>query len=99
MCLTCAVIKPIFGAASMGVVRVNDQAQLDSAYERVQKEMSSARIEAGALVQGHPSEDGVRSFPSSAFCFTNAVACEQNQAWRLLRAPNTVRCSHKLAQM
>ena len=43
----------------MGVVRVNDRAELDSAYERVQKEMANARIVAGALVQGHPSEDGV----------------------------------------
>ena len=43
----------------MGVVRVNDKSQLDAAYQRVQKEMANARIEAGALIQGHPREDGV----------------------------------------
>lgn len=53
-----AVIKPIFGAASMGVVRVNNKQQLQQAYERVQKEMAGLRIEAGALVQG-TSDDGV----------------------------------------
>ena len=52
-----AVIKPIFGAASIGVVRVNDAADLDRAYARVQKEMASARIVAGALQQGEVEEE------------------------------------------
>lgn len=58
-----AVIKPIFGAASMGVVRVNNRQELDKAYERVQKEMASARIEAGALVQGSSDDGGPVSAP------------------------------------
>jgi carnosine synthase len=47
-----AVIKPIHGAASIGVVRVDDAAALAAAYARVQKEMASATIVAGALQQG-----------------------------------------------
>jgi len=52
-----AVIKPIFGAASIGVVRVNSEDELVAAYKRVQKEMSSARIVAGALQQGADDDD------------------------------------------
>lgn len=47
-----AVVKPIHGAASIGVVRVDDAAALKAAYGRVQKEMASATIVAGALQQG-----------------------------------------------
>jgi biotin carboxylase len=47
-----AVIKPIYGAASIGVVRVDDIQQLRSSHARVAKELSSARVVAGALEQG-----------------------------------------------
>ena len=47
-----AVIKPIFGAASIGVVRVDSMEELRKSYARVVKELSSARIVAGALEQG-----------------------------------------------
>ena len=47
-----AVIKPIFGAASLGVVRVDSLEQLERTYVRVQKEMAGAQIVAGALTQG-----------------------------------------------
>lgn len=47
-----AVIKPIYGAASIGVVRVDSFEDLQRAYARVTKELASARIVAGALVQG-----------------------------------------------
>lgn len=47
-----AVIKPVSGAASIGVIRVNDRAQLDAAYKRVMSDMKRARIVAGALVEG-----------------------------------------------
>ena len=53
-----AVIKPIFGAASIGVVRVNSEAELEATYRRVQKEMGAARIVAGALQQGPADDDG-----------------------------------------
>jgi len=54
-----AVIKPIFGAASIGVVRVDSAADLEATYARVQKEMASARIVAGALQQGTADEEEV----------------------------------------
>ena len=54
-----AVIKPIYGAASIGVVRVDSKEQLEKTYIRVQEEMSGARIVDGALVQGKNSNDGV----------------------------------------
>jgi len=47
-----AVIKPVSGAASIGVVRVNDMAALHEAYHRVARDMSRARVVAGALVEG-----------------------------------------------
>lgn len=47
-----AVIKPIYGAASIGVVRVDSFEDLQRAYARVTKELASARIVAGALEQG-----------------------------------------------
>jgi len=47
-----AVIKPVAGAASIGVIRVNDLEHLKAAYARVMSDMSKARIVAGALVEG-----------------------------------------------
>lgn len=47
-----AVIKPISGAASIGVIRVNDMEHLQSAYRRVVNDMKKARIVAGALIEG-----------------------------------------------
>lgn len=44
-----AVIKPVNGAASLGVVRVNDTEELREAYRRVKKEMSMFKITSGAL--------------------------------------------------
>lgn len=52
-----AVIKPIYGAASIGVVRVNDLPGLKQSYARVVKEMAGARIVAGALQQGSDEEE------------------------------------------
>lgn len=68
-----AVIKPIFGAASIGVVRVNSEEELVAAYKRVQKEMSSARIVAGALQQG-ADEDEVEASTSGADAAKAATA-------------------------
>lgn len=51
------MIKPIYGAASIGVVRVNDMQQLEAAYKRVTRELAKAHIVAGALQQGEDSND------------------------------------------
>ncbi|GFR47370.1 hypothetical protein Agub_g9079 [Astrephomene gubernaculifera] len=47
-----AVIKPISGAASIGVIRANNEEDLLRAFKKVQHDMSRARIVAGALVEG-----------------------------------------------
>ncbi|EFJ50268.1 hypothetical protein VOLCADRAFT_89214 [Volvox carteri f. nagariensis] len=47
-----AVIKPISGAASIGVIRANNEEDLLKAFRKVQHDMSRARIVAGALVEG-----------------------------------------------
>ena len=52
-----AVIKPIYGAASIGVVRVNNMAELQKTYKKVVKEMAGARIVAGALQQADASDE------------------------------------------
>lgn len=52
-----AVIKPVSGAASIGVIRVNDAAQLAKAYERVVKDLSRAKVVAGALVEGGDDDE------------------------------------------
>ncbi|KXZ47333.1 hypothetical protein GPECTOR_36g58 [Gonium pectorale] len=46
------VIKPISGAASIGVIRANNEEDLLKAFKKVQHDMSRARIVAGALVEG-----------------------------------------------
>lgn len=46
-----AVIKPVSGAASIGVVRVDNVEQLRTSYASVVKEMKRARLVSGALVQ------------------------------------------------
>ena len=56
------MIKPIYGAASIGVVRVNTLEDLEKTYIRVQKEMSGARIVAGALTQGDDEDVDVRPY-------------------------------------
>ena len=53
------MIKPIYGAASIGVVRVDTLEDLEKTYVRVQKEMSGARIVAGALQQADDDEHEV----------------------------------------
>lgn len=52
-----AVLKPIYGAASIGVVRVNDEEQLEKAYKRVTRELAKAHIVAGALQQGSDEDE------------------------------------------
>lgn len=52
-----AVIKPVSGAASIGVIRVNDMDQLRAAYSRVARDMARAKVVAGALVEGKDDEE------------------------------------------
>lgn len=53
-----AVIKPISGAASIGVIRVDDPGMLAKSYTRVQRDLRRAKIVAGALQQGDQEEEG-----------------------------------------
>lgn len=53
-----AVIKPVSGAASIGVVRVNSMDDLRAAYKRVARDMSRAKVVAGALIEGKDEEEG-----------------------------------------
>jgi carnosine synthase len=39
-----SVIKPVSGAASIGVIRVNDLQQLQKAYERVVRDLSRCKV-------------------------------------------------------
>ena len=69
------VIKPIYGAASIGVVRVSNYEDLEKTYGKVQEEMASAKIVDGALVQGSSENNGVRSsFSYSSFSFQYVLA-------------------------
>jgi hypothetical protein len=52
-----AVIKPIYGAASIGVVKVEDMEGLKLTYRRVAKEMAGARIVDGAMQAGAADDD------------------------------------------
>ena len=52
-----AVIKPIYGAASIGVVRVDSFEDLKKCYTKVVKELKSAKVVAGALEQGGGDDD------------------------------------------
>lgn len=54
-----AVIKPIYGAASIGVVRVNDMESLQATYKKVAKQMAGARIVDGAMQAGSAADDAV----------------------------------------
>ena len=60
-----AVIKPIYGAASIGVIRVDNFEQLQNSYAKVTKELSSAKIVAGALQQGAEDEEAETGNASS----------------------------------
>lgn len=60
-----AVIKPIHGAASLGVVRVNDHEDLVKTYERVKKEMSSVRVHGGIVEQMDSDDEHEANFKTT----------------------------------
>merc|ERR1719254_144666 len=53
-----AVLKPVSGAASMGVTKVMSQSELAKSYHKVVAELSSLVVVGGALVQSDSSGDG-----------------------------------------
>jgi hypothetical protein len=59
------------GAASIGVIRVNDMAALKLAYHRVVKDLSKARIVAGALVEGGDDDDDLTAPSGNAGSWIN----------------------------
>jgi biotin carboxylase len=71
-----AVIKPIYGAASIGVVRVDSEDELQKAYSRVTKELASARVVAGALEQGDMSDGAGQGGKASAW-FRTSIMMEE----------------------
>ena len=58
------MIKPIYGAASIGVVRVDDMEALRATYKRVAKEMAGARIVDGAMQAGAADAEETDQVPS-----------------------------------
>ncbi|KDD77179.1 ATP-grasp domain-containing protein [Helicosporidium sp. ATCC 50920] len=55
-----AVIKPIFGAASIGVVRVDSLADLRREFVAVTKELARAHVVNGGIFQGDEEDEGKR---------------------------------------
>jgi len=51
-----AVLKPIHGAASLGVIRCDNFDALTKAYSKVANELKSARVVAGAIMQGEDAD-------------------------------------------
>ena len=51
-----AVLKPISGAASLGVKKVLNEGELVSCYKEVVREISGTIITSGALVKADPSQ-------------------------------------------
>jgi len=56
-----AVLKPISGAASLGVKKVTSEAELRSSYTEVVTELSSLVVSSGALLQDDGSGKGVKA--------------------------------------
>lgn len=54
-----AVLKPISGAGSLGVKKVESESELGSTYEELVNELRSLVVSSGALVKGTGQADGV----------------------------------------
>jgi carnosine synthase len=54
-----AVLKPVSGAASLGVKKVEDEASLHRSYKEIVDEMSTLVISSGALIKGEGSTNAV----------------------------------------
>lgn len=56
-----AVIKPVSGAASLGVKKVVNEADLKQTYREVVAELSTLVVSSGALIQGSPDGNGIKA--------------------------------------
>uniref|UniRef100_A0A7S0B870 ATP-grasp domain-containing protein n=1 Tax=Pyrodinium bahamense TaxID=73915 RepID=A0A7S0B870_9DINO len=56
-----AVLKPVSGAASLGVKKVESEAQLRSTYQELERELSSLVVSSGALVKDDGTGNGVNA--------------------------------------
>lgn len=56
-----AVMKPVSGAASLGVKKVESPEQLRHSYKEVNAELSSLVVSSGALIQGDGKANGVNA--------------------------------------
>jgi len=56
-----AVLKPVSGAASLGVKKVSSMAELQACYSEVISELQSLVVASGALVKADPSGGGVNA--------------------------------------
>mmetsp|Transcript_25464 Transcript_25464/g.40260 ORF Transcript_25464/g.40260 Transcript_25464/m.40260 type:complete len:619 (-) Transcript_25464:469-2325(-) len=56
-----AVLKPVSGAASLGVKKVESQKELQACYNEIVNEMSSLVVSSGALIKGDGSGVGVNA--------------------------------------
>jgi len=72
-----AVIKPIYGAASIGVVRVDNFEDLKKSYAKVTKELASARIVAGALEQGDGDADDTSANGNASSWIRTTIMMEE----------------------
>lgn len=78
-----SVIKPVSGAASIGVIRVDNEEQLQKAYERVVRDLSRAKVgadsAAAAVKQGGLVAVGMPTTACSA-CFRQLLCSVVGQA-------------------
>lgn len=64
-----AVLKPVSGAASLGVKKVNSEAELISTYTELDKELRSLVVSSGALVKDDGAGTGVNADAVISTCF------------------------------
>jgi carnosine synthase len=55
------VLKPVSGAASLGVMRANSMAELRAAYNEVTGELKTLVVSSGALIKGDSNSEGVEA--------------------------------------
>lgn len=56
-----AVLKPVSGAASLGVKKVTNSAEMEKCYKEIVDELSTLVVSSGALVQGSPDNAGLNA--------------------------------------
>eukprot|EP00439_Symbiodinium_sp_Y106_P051300 s1130_g6.t2 len=56
-----AVLKPVSGAASLGVKKVTNSVEMEKCYKEIVDELSTLVVSSGALVQGSPDNAGLNA--------------------------------------